>query len=450
MQIGGADVQIRRLALVVQRARRAVRVALVLALVAGVSVASAAAASPSRPSQVRPKDRFRPRIVGKASVGVALRATRGTWTLPRPVVYEYSWLRCRPGRVKCRRIAGAKRPRYSPSSRDVGMTLRVTVTAWNAAGSGRATSRPTRVVLRRLVQPTPPADTSPPTVSGTAQDGQTLTATTGSWTGTTPIAYVYQWQSCDSTGNCNPISGATTMTYAPTATDVGSTLKVTVTASNMAGTAAASSAPTAVVQPASGPPPGLVALWHMDETSGTTMFDSVGGHNGTLNSVQLGLPGFSGTAYGFNGSSSYVAVPSTADLNPGSANIIFTIHVQTTGTPPATPADWDLLRKGIYTTGGAQYKIELVHSGQASCGFEGTNDYAEVVAGPAINDGHWHTVSCIKTSTAIEVVVDGQVFSKAANVGSIANTTDVIIGAHSTAGPDWFQGQLDEASIQIG
>lgn len=56
---------------------------------------------------------------------------------------------------------------------------------------------------------------------------------------------------------------------------------------------------------------GTVALWHMDETSGTTMFDSVGTHNGTLHSVQLGQTGFSGRSYGFNGSSSYVAVPST-------------------------------------------------------------------------------------------------------------------------------------------
>ncbi|HEU5243707.1 MAG TPA: LamG-like jellyroll fold domain-containing protein, partial [Gaiellaceae bacterium] len=63
-------------------------------------------------------------------------------------------------------------------------------------------------------------------------------------------------------------------------------------------------------------------------------------------------------------------------------------------------------------------------------------------------DGQWHTVSCVKTSTAIEVVVDGQVFSKAANIGSISNTTDVAIGARP--GSDWYQGQLDEASISIG
>jgi hypothetical protein len=207
----------------------------------------------------------------------------------------------------------------------------------------------------------------------------------------------------------------------------------------------ATSAPTAVVV---SPSSGLVALWHMDETSGTTMFDSVGTHNGTLHSVQLGQSGFSGKAFGFNGSSSYVNVPSRADLNPGSANITFTIHLKTTGTPPAPPADWDLFRKGLYSKGGAEYKMEFQRTGQASCGFEGTGGYAELVAGPAINDGQWHTISCVKNATAIQVVVDGHVFSKSAKVGSIANTTAVAIGARP--GSDWYRGQLDEASIQIG
>ncbi|HEU5243649.1 MAG TPA: LamG-like jellyroll fold domain-containing protein, partial [Gaiellaceae bacterium] len=276
----------------------------------------------------------------------------------------------------------------------------------------------------------PPSNTSPPTIAGTAQQGQGLTAGPGTWSGTQPINFAYQWQRCDSAGaNCNPISGATTTTYTLTATDVGSTIEATVTASNMAGSATASSAPTAVVVSSSAPPPGLVALWHMDETSGTTMFDSVGTHNGTLHSTQIGLPGFTGTAFGFDGSSSYVDVPSTDDLNPGAANITFTIHLKTSGTPPPPPADWDVFRKGLYTTGGAEYKMEFQQTGQASCGFQGTGGYAELVAGPAINDGQWHTVSCVKTSTAIEVVVDGQVFSKAANIGSISNTTDVAIGA---------------------
>ena len=371
---------------------------------------------------------------------MALRATRGVWTRPRPFVYKYSWFSCAAGGTKCSLIAGAAGPLYTPSTLDVGKSLRVIVTARNAAGSARAATRPTGAVLA-----TPPAVTSSPTVSGTAQDGQPLTAGPGSWSGTQPINYSYQWQRCGSTGaNCTPIAGATTTTYTPGSTDVGSSVEVTITASNMANSATASSAPTAPVRAL----PGVVALWHMDETSGTTMFDSVGSHNGVLHSTQIGLPGFAGSAYGFNGSSSYVDVPSTDDLNPGSANITFTIHLKTSGTPPPPPEDWDIFRKGLYTTRGGEWKMEFQQTGQASCGFEGTGGYAELVAGPAINDGQWHTISCIKTSTAIQVVVDGQAFSKAATVGSITNTTDVAIGARP--GSDWTQAQLDEASVQIG
>src|SRR6476619_4048459 len=161
MQISRACIRIRLLPGVVRWGRRAVPSALALVLIAAAWAASAAVAASTAQSQVKPKDRFRPRIVGRPGVGVALRATRGIWTPSRPGVYEYRWLRCPADRTTCRRIAGASRRRYTPSSGDIGTTLRVMVTARNAAGSGRATSRRTRVVLAsgsgRGVQPTPPA-----------------------------------------------------------------------------------------------------------------------------------------------------------------------------------------------------------------------------------------------------------------------------------------------------
>jgi hypothetical protein len=92
-----------------------------------------------------------------------------------------------------------------------------------------------------------PGVISPPTITGTAQQGQTLTATAGTWTAT-DATFGYQWQHCDAAGaNCVDVPGATTQTYAVTAADVGTTLHVVVTATNRFGSAPAPSAQTAVV-----------------------------------------------------------------------------------------------------------------------------------------------------------------------------------------------------------
>src|SRR5207245_4305428 len=109
--------------------------------------------------------------------------------------------------------------------------IRVQETASNATGPGApATSAATAVVV-----PPVPTNTSPPTISGTAQQGQTLTESHGSWTNS-PTSFSYQWQQCDALGNaCLPISGATNQTYVPVGGDVGHTIRVQETATNAGG-----------------------------------------------------------------------------------------------------------------------------------------------------------------------------------------------------------------------
>jgi GH25 family lysozyme M1 (1,4-beta-N-acetylmuramidase) len=98
-----------------------------------------------------------------------------------------------------------------------------------------------------------PAPATPPSVVGTARAGARLAGVPGTWSGGKPVAFVYQWETCDAAGaGCTPIPGATLETYVPTATDVGHALVLSVTASTKQGTAAAFSAPTPAVAAANG------------------------------------------------------------------------------------------------------------------------------------------------------------------------------------------------------
>ena len=100
-----------------------------------------------------------------------------------------------------------------------------------------------------------PVNQTPPSISGSAQVGSTLTASPGTWSGKS-LSYAYQWARCSSSGaSCSAIGGATASTDSLTSADAGSTLRVTVTATNRNGSAVATSAQTAVVASASSSPP---------------------------------------------------------------------------------------------------------------------------------------------------------------------------------------------------
>ncbi len=99
----------------------------------------------------------------------------------------------------------------------------------------------------------------------------------------------------------------------------------------------------------------VVAQWNMDNTFGETMEDSSGnGNHGTMYNIVT-----SGGGYIFDGSTSKILVPDSPTLNPGTKDFSFSVQVQT-GTVPPAGIDYDLVRKGVSSTKGGEYKLEHV------------------------------------------------------------------------------------------
>ncbi|RLE22293.1 MAG: hypothetical protein DRJ50_07890, partial [Actinobacteria bacterium] len=210
------------------------------------------------PSNVSP-----PTVTGVAEVGHTLSATEGVWSGTEPIDFTYQWQRCDGA---CSDISGATGSSHVVSSGDIGSSLAIVVTAMNDEGLASVSSVETAVVPE---PPAEPGSVSPPTVTGVAEVGESLSASAGSWTGDKPMSFGFQWQRCD--GACSDISGATGETYAVTTGDVGFSLRVVETATNAAGSSSVSSTKTGVVPESSAAPSVLVlpAVSGVAEVGGT-------------------------------------------------------------------------------------------------------------------------------------------------------------------------------------
>ncbi len=237
--------------------RRPKRTALTaLAAVALVAALLLPAGSGAR-SQVAPDNTGLPTISGTATKGKTLTAGSGSWSGSAPITFAYRWLRCNSSGAACSAISGATSTTHLLVSADVGRRLRVEVTGTNDDGTAAALSAATAVVAGGQ-----PVNTQEPRISGTTVEGETLSTTSGSWSGDTPITFTYRWVRCGSDGgnadgsNCSSIGGATSATYKIDDSDVGKRLRARVTAKNSAGSTTVAANPTATIasKTSTGPP----------------------------------------------------------------------------------------------------------------------------------------------------------------------------------------------------
>ena len=219
----------------------------VIAVAAVAALMLTAAGGAAGHATVAPQNTSLPSISGAARDGSDLQASKGGWA-NSPTSYAYQWQRCDSSGGSCVAIASATGTRYTIVSADIGQRLKVTVTATNTAGSGTATSRPTDVVK---ATGSAPANTTPPAISGTFKEGNTLTVAPGGWSGSPAPTFTYQWQRCDATGGgCVDLAGSSATTYAAVTADVGNTLRVKVTATNSHGATIATTPETPLIAPA--------------------------------------------------------------------------------------------------------------------------------------------------------------------------------------------------------
>jgi hypothetical protein len=197
---------------------------------------------------------------------------------------------------------------------------------------------------------------------------------------------------------------------------------------------------------------GLAAQWPMNETSGSTMFDTSGnGNDGTIvtpDDVML-----TGNGYIFDGSG-LVTVPDNDTLDPGSSGI--TISAQLSVPSSLGSGDYNFLEKGTATARGGAYKMEINghvnnrHFGAPDCAFNGANGTnVRVQSSVKINDDGWHSVSCQLTANSASITVDGTTKTVRKSVGSIANSKPVSVGSkpNKTHG---YVGSAQNVSITIG
>lgn len=226
-------------------------------------------------------------ISGVAQVGQTLTATSAVWKWEygrlQMFSNDYTWDRCTsPSVSDCTIILlspdylTAESPsdkwhywtswKYEVTAGDVGSMIRSVSGIHGNWGSAWSWSAPTAVVTTAPTTPPPPptkpvppttpttptptkpANTALPKIKGKAKVNNKLTVSSGTWTGTAPIAYKYQWKSCNvKVKKCQAIRGATKNSLRISLKYRGRHLVVAVTATNTAGRTTVTSKATSVI-----------------------------------------------------------------------------------------------------------------------------------------------------------------------------------------------------------
>lgn len=258
-----------------------------------------------------------------------------------------------------------------------------------------------------------PSNSSAPSISGNVAYGQTLTAANGTWT-SSPTSYTYQWSRASSSGGSySNIAGATSSTYVLTSSDIGNYLKVSVTATNAAGSASASSSASQQITKAT---PTFSSWTNVSKTVGDASYTVsaptvVGGISGTIgySSSSTSVISVSGNTFTVAGvgSSTITATftPSDSTLyNSASTTNTVTVLAQALTTPNSAPTV-------TLTTGSTSSSITVTFSAVSNASSHSVRVYLSngttLVGSVRTNFVSGSTITGLTANTAYKVTIQG-------------------------------------------
>ena len=308
-----------------------------------------------------------PTITGTAQVGQTL--TAGTTAIMdadglTSVSYTYQWIRVATDNTETN-ISSATASTYTLVAADQGTTVKVTVSFTDDANNPETRTSAATAAVSAAANT---LATGAPTITGTAQVGQTLTASTtgiADANGLTTPNYTYQWIRVDGTDEAD-IASANSSTYPLGAADLGTTLKVRVTfADDLGHTETLTSAATATVGAVATAPTVTDVAVTSTPASGTTYYLAGEDIAFTVTfSAPVTVTGTPKFAFRLGAATRQAAYASGSD----SAALVFARTVQA-GEVDSNGISWNALALaldgGTITQTGATTAARLTHAAQA-------------------------------------------------------------------------------------